>query len=266
MRGHTSTLAGLVVGAVLSILAGCQMAKAHGVSESPHFEIALDISVPMLAPCESGGGLALDLMKSSAADKWSTLTVVVSGDGRTLNEPVEIFRKEGLRRTRAMETAVSSEKKLRAVAADIVEKCRELPRTEISPVTLMSRRAVENLRSRGCKDGTNCSLLLVTDGYDNAESAVRHTLADPRRDIALKPLIDNSGISVSIYGLAETTGEGDRKQGRIASRRHNVQSADRVATVLRRLFTHPELVSLHPYSPKFALEGENATTGPRGER
>jgi len=247
-------------------LEGCQMAKAHGASESPHFEIAIDVSKSLIGPCESGGGLALEILKNSDADRRSTLAVIVSGDARTLDEPVEIFRKEGLRHYRAMEAAASSEKKIRAAAEDVVEKCREMPRTDVSPIALMIRRGIEHLRGLGCKVGTSCGLSVVTDGYDNVEPEVRRILADPRRDVAIKPIIDNGGIAVAIYGLAETSGDGDRRQnGHMTRRPHSVQSADRVVAVLRRLFTHPELVTLQPHSPKLAARPEGAAEA-RAER
>jgi hypothetical protein len=255
-------------GVILTVLSlvGCQTSEAHGPSGSPHFEIALDISRSLLAPCESGGGLALELMQNTAADRGSTLMVIVSGDARTLDEPVEVFRKEGFRRHRAMEAAVSSEKKIRAAAEDIVEKCREMPRTDVSPVALMIRRGIEHLRGLGCKVGTNCGLSVVTDGYDNVEPEVRRILADPRREVVIEPIIDNSGIAVSVYGLAETSGDGDRRQnGRIARRPHSVQSADRVMAVLRRLFTHPEIVTFRPHSPKLQVRPGGGAAVARAE-
>lgn len=258
----------LVVGAVAVVvcLSGCRVSKAHGASDSPQFEIALDISKSMLAPCESGGGLALGLMQNPAAGKRSTLTVVVSGDTRTADEPVEIFRQEGLRRYRAMEAAAASERKIRTAAANIVEQCRKMPRTDVSPVALMIRRGIEHLRGLGCEAGTGCGLSVVTDGYDNVESELRRALADARRDMAIRPLIDNSGITVSIYGFAETTGERDRRQnGHITRRPHSVQSADRVLAVLRQLFTHPELVTFQPHSPKLAGRPDGSAAEARAE-
>ena len=157
-----------------------------------------------------------------------------------------------------MESPAESERRERDLVEKIVTDCAALPRTSISPVFLAARRAIEQLRVLGCKQGTGCRLLFQTDGDENVEVGIRRALAGSRAPVELPAPIDNTGIAVSICGLAETTGQSDIGRADRVRRNHNACSADRVMEVLRRFFTVPALVTFEPVCPKAGGVGGNS--------
>jgi hypothetical protein len=256
----------IVSAAVLVPLGGLvswRAARPHGPEEAPNYVVVPDISRSTLFPCQSAGGLVERVLATAGVNKHSTLLVLATGDSPTLGEPVEIARLTGFKSGRAMESPAASERRERDLVARVVNACAALPRTSITPIFLSGRRAIEQLRVMGCKPGMGCRLLFQTDGDENVEVGIRRALAGSRAPIELPAPIDNTGIAVTICGLAETTGQSDVGQVSRARRNHSARSADRVMEVLRRFFAAPNLVTFEPVCPKAGGVGGNtvATSG-----
>jgi hypothetical protein len=180
--------------------------------------------------------------------KGSTLTVLVTGDAATADEPVLVAKYEMPVSRRALEGKRADADRKEAILADLVGRLQKLGRTDRSPIFLAVERGVEQLRSGGCTPQTTCYLFIKTDGQELSEPGVRNALRGSRARASLPTPIPNEGIRVVFCGLSETSG--DASEG---GTRHNytrvrdVARIDRVREVWGALFTQPELVSFEPY-------------------
>jgi hypothetical protein len=233
----------------LVCLVAWRVKRPHGPEVSLHVAVVSDRSLSTFAPCQSAGGLVKRVLALPGVNRHSTLLVLVTGDGATLGEPVEIARVVGFKSSRAMESPAESERRERELVEKTVAACAALPRTSITPDFLAARRAVEQLRVLGCKPGNGCRLFFQTDGDETVEVGFRRALAGSRAPVELPAPIDNTGIAVTICGLTQTTGQSDVGRAHRIRRNHSARSADRVMEVLRRFFTVPALVTFEPVCP-----------------
>jgi hypothetical protein len=117
-------------------------------------------------------------------------------------------------------------------------------------------QAIADLRADGCKTNSRCGLWVSTDLEENGDRAIEATI-DGRRNgrKSLPKLLDNSGISVTFCGFAQTAGRLVGPSGREIRKAvpRDPHRDERLQTVWRSLFASPELVSFEPYCPQPAI-------------
>lgn len=139
---------------------------------------------------------------------------------------------------------VAFEKRHSEFLAKVRSACESTGRAQDSPIFRMFQRAVDQLR-RTCSPTAMCYLFAKTDLEETSDPLLTQVLARAAKDpsVSLPPTlarsIDNSGISVEICGVAEKT-----------ARRGGVRSSaspEALGRLWKAIFTHPELVSMHPF-------------------
>lgn len=246
--GKATLVASAVVALPLAGLVAWRVARPHGPSASPHVAVVVDRSESALSACEAAGGLVARALDAPGLSRHSALIVLATGDDATLNEPVEVERLAGFKTSRAMESPGASERRRRDLVIDAVVRCRSLRRPSTTAVFLASKRAAEQLRALGCREGTGCMLLIQTDGEENAEPGIRRALGGSRATAHLPAPIDNVGIATVVCGFAETAGPTDRPAHARVGR--SARSADRLREIWHSLFAAPDLVTFEPVCPK----------------
>lgn len=255
MSAKNTVLVGGALALGVAALVGWRVARPHGPAFSPHVAIVRDRSMSTTSGCAAVGGIVERSMDAAGLTRDSTMVLLATGDSSTNDEPIELVRMKGFKARRATESKRTATEKDHALLARLVSKCEESGSTDHSPIFLALRRGVEELRALGCRAGTGCSLDAQTDGAENGESAIRRALAGAK-NVVLPDPIDNTGIAVHLCGLAETAGPVDAASASPPRRQlRGAKRADITVMVMRRLFTHPELVTVEPHCPRL---GENA--------
>ena len=226
-----------------------RLRQPHGKTVAAHAVLGRDRSDSTTSGCRAIGGMAQEHLRSGQADRFSTITAMVTGDARSNDEPVEFARVNEVHKIRAGEGRQSIARKEAAIVDELVRRCEEQGGSDRSPIYLMIRRGMEGLRSLGCHEGTNCVLYIQSDLAENGEAGLRKALMGDKNAILPAP-IDNRGIAVHICGTAQSSGPVDGK-GRVVTERRlrGARLADISVSIWRREFTAPALVTFEPTCP-----------------
>lgn len=214
------------------------------------FEILEDISGSHGAVCASLQGLAELVLESPDALAGSTLTVLVTGDQSTTDEPRRIGTYPIPTIRRAAEGHDEIARRWEAILADLQSKCKSLRQTTTSPIFLGVKQAVADLRGHGCGADSRCKLFVDSDLEDNVEPSLRESLK--RTNSKIRPLpaaINNAGIQVAFCGLAVTVGRaaGSPRNEVGRSQPHDGRWEDRLHRTWLTLFITPSAVRFEPY-------------------
>lgn len=224
----------------------------HANYSAPQVAVIRDPSFSHPGGCESLVGLAEYAAHADGISRDSTLTVIVLGDAATADEPWQLGRYSIPVTRKVLEGKSSNQKRLEEILTDIRHKCGTIRQTNISPIFLGVKQAVEDLHAHGCKESSHCRVFVDSDLEENVEISIKEALDRPRKtNVALPAPLDNQGIGVSFCGLAVTTGRIATPTGREARRTlpRDPGRDDRLRQVWRSLFTEPELVTFEPYCP-----------------
>jgi len=237
-----------------------RLALPKTAGAAPHIGVVYDRSGSTTGGCEALVGLVEQGLKEQPLSPASTITIMGTGDETTSNEPVLVARFAGVKSRRVMEGKRGARRREEALFADLDGRCRELEKTGTSPIYLAVKRAVEELRSKHCVDGSGCILYVASDGEETAETRVAEAISAPKKKLrSLPAAIDNSGIVVHFCGLSDTSGSTDRKAKKARRERpvHDASRVDRIRTVWSSRFTEPDLVTFEPHCNRAAV-GEAA--------
>jgi hypothetical protein len=225
----------------------------------PEYEIVKDRSGSHPDGCSPLLGLAEEIVRDEPASSNSQLTVLITGDGTTANEPSQLAKYSIPRTRRAIEGRSASVRAQQDLLADLAQRCKAVHSASTSPIFLAISEAVADLRAQGCNEKSGCKLYIDSDGQENVDRQIRELLSRSREERPLLPSpIDNRGIHVMLCGLAVTTGgvvdSPHTTHGATGSEREQ----DRLQDVWRSLFAEAGLVRFAPYCPTPHL------TGPKG--
>lgn len=255
---HKLTLVALAVAACALFAFGYWRYNAARLARNvTHVVIVRDPSASTADGCGSVAGLADRALTTPDHARVSTITLLAIGDETTANEPRLLgeFRVPEVRRV--IEGKRAAVRQREELFANLRARCEEARPTQISPVFLGAKRAVERLRGVG-SEGDHKVLYLQTDGEETADPQIKRALSGASAaGLKLPSPIRNDGVTVVICGLAETTGQTTGAEGklrRLTSPR-DPRRADRMTEVWKALFTNPQLVSLEPYCQKTQVAG-----------
>jgi len=229
--------------------------RVHAVraQPTPHFAIVEDPSLSHPKGCEAVLGLAEQALRTEGVSSGSTLTVLVIGDQATANEPWQLGRYDIPKTRKVLEGRSANLRRQQDVLRDIRTKCETVRRTTISPIFLGVTQAIADLRAHGCKETSQCWILVDSDLEENVEISIKEAISRARSTkLGLPPLLDNQGIEMSFCGLAVTAGRIANLAGREIQRAlpRNSGRDDRLRQVWRSLFTQPDHLNFEPYCPQ----------------
>jgi hypothetical protein len=183
-----------------------------------------------------------------------SITLFATGDRESSYEPVPIKLPVVPKPTgRVLEGKGRFVEVQRQFVEDSYGACEQLSRTEISPIFLSVKRAVEYVRALDSRSGVELHVLAQTDLEENVEADIKRAIhTGSGASTRLPPKIDNAGVSVDFCGYSDTSSEYTDSQGHTqrATPLRNARNADRLLEVWRSLFTHPELVTFNPICTK----------------
>jgi hypothetical protein len=225
----------------------------------PQGVLLRDRSDSILGSCGDLAAMAREMLASSQFEPGSSLALMVTGDDATAGEPVLLDSFELPVTRRVIEGRSKNAQRQQELVDKLIARCEQSGQTKKSPIYLAIRRATEYLHAQGCQPGSSCWLYVQSDLEELAEKRIRDqingapvTFKKTSDAPELPTAIDNTGINVTICGLAETsgtTGAGSRKRQTLTSN-HDAQRADRIRSVWGSLFTDPQRVKFSPACPK----------------
>ena len=118
-------------------------------------------------------GLAQQIVQDEPALAKSQLTVLITGDRATANEPSQLARYSIPRTRKAIEGHAASERAQRDLLADLTHRCEAIHSASTSPIFLAITEALADLRAQGCAPNSGCKLYIDSDGEENADPAIR---------------------------------------------------------------------------------------------
>lgn len=227
--------------------------QVAGKSHPAHSAIVRDRSDSVLNGCDCTVALAKRAFADPHTGAGSTIVVTVTGDAATANEPKMLSSIKVPVSRQALEGRDAVVQQREKMLADISAQCEKTAQTKVSPIFIAVKRATEHLRSGGCGPDSNCVVYVQSDLEETGDPQIREVIEHGARDKqALPQLINNDGINIVIYGIAETSGDTVDANGRIRrlTKVHDPQRIERIKSVWSSLFTNPERVTFDPYCPK----------------
>jgi len=223
--------------------------KNHAVN---HFELVQDPSLSFTGGCISIVGAAGQVFRDPGVSAGSTLTMLALGDQSTANEPRRLATYALPTSRKVIEGSRAAVEREDRLVQDLRVRCESVRPTLVSPIYLGVKQAVADLQAKGCTEGSRCRLWVSTDLEENGVRAIEERIdrGGARRD-TLPARFDNSGITVTFCGFAETAGRLVGPSGREvhSAAARDPHRDDRLRAVWESLFARPELVRFAPYCP-----------------
>jgi len=217
-----------------------------------HAVLIADRSVSTYGQCEALLGLTQLVFTLPGMGKGSTLSVLLTGDKTSGNEPASLASYEVPFSNRVMEQKKVIQNRQGAILKDLAERCERIVSTGESPVLLAVSRGVEQLRGLGCKPEGLCYLYASSDGLENSDAQLAKALKGERSKNTKPPAkIDNRGIHIVLCGLAALQ---DKRQA------HTVEQTETLKAAWQVRFT--DTVEFQPFCPSLELPTESAAADP----
>lgn len=243
-----------VLGALTIGLVGFALAKAFLFEKTPvpNSFVLLDWSDSTPDDCAAAVGLSRSGFTLPQMQRGSTVTLAVTGDESTANEPRSLGTYPVPISDKVFEGAKKNNQKLEDILSEIRGKCEQIPPVKKSSIFLAFKNAVAQLRSQGCGVKANCAILAKSDLQENVEPEIKAALRGNKASLSKLPApIDNRGIRVTICGIAETKGLVNEPNGksRQLTQNRNAASFDLIRQVWGGLFTEPQSVTFTSFCP-----------------
>lgn len=236
-------------------------AKNHPVN---YFEVVEDPSRSFTGGCTSIVGTAEEVFRNPGVSADSTLTVLALGDQSTADEPRRLAEYTVPTTRKVIEGRRAGVEREERLLQNLWARCESVRPTLVSPIYLGIKQAVADLRADGCKAGSHCGLWVSTDLEENGDAAIEERINRARkvRNPVPRPL-DNSGITVTFCGYAQTAGWLVRPSGREIGKAilRDPHRDDRLQAVWRSLFAEPDFVRFEPYCPEPAISPAQEPAG-----
>jgi hypothetical protein len=230
-----------------------------------HFAVVGDASLSYTGGCASVVGLAEEGLRSARLSQGSSITVLMTGDANSANEPRELARYRVPISRKVIEDRHADERRQSEILHDIAARCHAVSPASISPVFMAVKEAIAGLRAQGCRSGSHCELRVASDLEENVEPEFKAAL-DSRQGTkrSFGNQLDNDGIEVVFCGLA-TTGGGpkDASRRKVNSRRirRDSRRQDRLQQLWSSVFKNPEGVRFEPFCPTWSDTGLSRAPG-----
>ena len=222
-------------------------------SHPAHIVIVRDRSDSVLNNCDCTVALAKRAFADPHIGTGSTITVTVTGDPATANEPKMLSSIKVPVSRQVLEGRDAVAKQRGELLSDLNTQCEKEAQTKVSPIFIAVKRATEHLRSIGCGIDSNCVVYVQSDLEETGDPQLREAIDHRGREKrSLPQAINNDGINIVIYGMAETFGDivGANSKVRRLTKPHDPQRIENIESVWSSLFTNPEGVTFDPYCPK----------------
>jgi hypothetical protein len=242
----------IAVCTALLLAVGLWRYKAVGKSQAAHGVIVRDRSDSVIKGCDCTSALVRRALAATQIVAGSTIAVMATGDGTTANESILIKSFDVPVRRQVLEGRGAASQQQAKLIEDVKAQCEKLSQTNVSPIYVAIKNAIEYLRSKGCGPGSNCFVYAQTDLLETGDARLKAALNQETVNKQLLPApINNDGIDVVIVGLAETTGDSavSNSKGRSLTASRNSDKADRIRAIGLQLFTNPERVTFEPFCP-----------------
>lgn len=250
----TSNIKTILVGAsICGSLLGFVAWRVHATRTQPvpQYEIVEDRSGSHPHGCSSLLGLAERVVQDEPAASRSQLTVLITGDGTTGNEPLRLAKYAIPKTRKAIEGRAAALRRQRELLADLSQKCESVRRTNVSPVFMAIVEALADLHAQGCKQNSGCRLYIDSDGEENVNKSMRDALRGTMRGgQTLHNSLDNSDLQVTFCGLAVTNTEIVNPGSPPGAMLDDPGRKRRSQDTWLSLFASPQLVKFEPYCPK----------------
>lgn len=161
-------------------------------------------------------------------------------------EPTLITSYDIPKNRRILEGRSKTERKKEEIVEDFRIKCREIERTDDTPLYQSIKRTLEFLKTKGCKPGAECEIYLQTDLAETIEPIQQIAKKDSPRKTAQSSVrtLDNNGIKIRFIGFAEIVSK------KVGKSKNDFKDREHWREIWQNLFTKPELIEFSPLCPQ----------------
>lgn len=197
--------------------------------------VLVDRSDSVQNPCDALGGEVQHVLQSTSGTAGSSLTIFITGDGTSANEPRLLLSAPAPTRQRLMKGKKHEMEEQRSFIATVKKSCEQQPTTRISPIYIAIREAVKHRDVQS--QAAERRLTVITDLRENVDQQIKKAITQPLgTKSSLPAAIDNSNVTILICGYAQT-------------RDHQNFQTERLVEVWSQLFTDPRRVTFDPFCP-----------------
>jgi len=201
----------------------------------PLVAILVDRSRSMQTPCAALAGAAERVVESPPVE----LSVLLTGDAHSAYAPVLMPLPSVPQQKRLIKGRSRQLAERQAFVRDLATRCGEEATPLTSPIFQGIQDAVAHLRS--APGGGERRLTVISDLRENYEPHIAAALLQRPGTKAKLPIIDDTGITVSVCGYAQM------QEKEVRGKRP--PQSERVLEVWRQLFSDPDRVTFKPYCP-----------------
>ncbi len=223
------------------------------VEPGVHVAILRDRSGSHAGDCDAAVTLVAEALDRIGLARNATLTLFVTGDARSADEPIEVgLPALPVPSRKSIEGRGSDWERRTLYMREAAAQCARAGSANRSPIFQAVMRVVEHVK----RDGTDAArriVLVQSDLEELSHSAIRDALkAADTRAMASLPVIDNDGVDVFVCGLAETKGLASLPDGAVVplTRARRQADAHRQRVVWSAVFARPERVHFAPFCPR----------------
>lgn len=223
-----------------------------------HVAVLRDRSGSNGVGCDATVGLLAQGLNRLGQSKRSSMTLLVTGDAASADEPVDVPLPVPPRPSRkSIESPSAVGRQQSEYLREALSRCEQRGTSSHSPIYQAIARMIEHLRRAG-DDRSRRIALIQSDLEELSNAVIRDALRAPATPARLTrlPALDNTGIEVAVCGLAETRGTAQAADGPVVrfTRPRQQDGGARQRAVWAAIFTDADRVAFAPFCPRWRNE------------
>jgi hypothetical protein len=237
----------------LNLLNKCLMVAAltatlFGISCEPkktkQIAIVYDPSKSKIEGCDCLAGV-LEKTLESVSNSGAKIIFFKLGDLTTGFEPKVVNVYELPKNRRVTEGKAGTVERTKEIVADFRMKCHEIERTNDTPLMQALSKVIGFLKQNGCDENLACQIILQTDLQESIQNAPQEKVIEKITNEGTQ--FDNSGITVSFYGVSEVEENVSKNPKEINKIVLNARSRVELKNVWKQKFVDPNLVKFFDF-------------------
>lgn len=231
---------GLTAAALTAALVGISC----GTKKTKQIAILYDQSKSKIDGCDCLAGVLEKTLKDNS-NGGARITFFKLGEPSTGFEPKVVEVYDFPKNRRVTEGKSGSVEKTREIVTDFQTKCRNIARTDDTPLEQAVSKIVGFLKQNGCDETLGCQAIVQTDLQESIQNAPQQKAAKQISNNEIK--FDNAGIAVAFYGVAEVEEKTSKNPNEINKILTNAKTRDELKEVWKQKFAAPDSIKFFDF-------------------
>lgn len=233
-------LINLILGAALIaalFLTACEPKKVKQIA------VVYDQSKSKIDGCACLAGLLHKTLQENSSDGVK-INFFKLGEPTTGFEPklVEVY--ELPKNHRKTEAKGATVEKMKTILTDFQTKCRNIERSNDTPLVQAVSKVVEFLKQNGCNQELGCKVFIQSDLQESVEKPL---ITKNSKSSTNETKFDNSGIEIAFLGVSEVEEKNASNQKEINQKISNAKSRNELKNFWKQSFLDQNLVSFFDF-------------------